>query len=142
MSHDNSIHENADVGNGVQQPIHVQQSHLPPTPASLPGHQLDVETLKSRIAQLEEQVLQLNHGSPASNSIALLRVPDEQVEAGGADLSSLRPGIHHSELFGTVQFASRSLMHKKRLFGQSHWANGVAMVRLYPHVFFFLLSLR
>jgi len=84
--------------------------------------------MRRQLAQLEEQLGRLQDGPTAPVSIPLFTAPDEAME-GGIEVN--RFGFHDSELFGCTQFASRAVLHKKRLFGQSHWVNSAAMVRVH-----------
>lgn len=81
--------------------------------------------MRRQISQLEEQLNRLRDGPCAPVSIPLLTAPDEVTDGS---LEPSRFGFHDSELFGCTQFVSRSVLHKKRLFGQSHWVNTAALV--------------
>ncbi|KAF2477302.1 uncharacterized protein BDR25DRAFT_251952 [Lindgomyces ingoldianus] len=95
----------------------------------------DVESLKSRIRQLEMQLSRVtpkSTRSPAPASIATIETTSTEI--GGTF------HIHHeSRLFGECHTVTRCVTHKTRLFGQSHWVNGVALFRdiietIDPHV--------
>jgi hypothetical protein len=84
----------------------------------------DVESMKTRIRQLEEQL-----------SKATQRSTHSPVPTSNSNIDTTTSGIagtfyvhHESRLFGQAQVISRNVVHKTRLFGQSHWTNGVALV--------------
>lgn len=76
--------------------------------------------MKSRIRDLEEQLSRANQMSIHSS-----------VQAPTQDLGATHPhagetlGDVDSRLFGETQVITRSVIHKSRMFGQSHWINGV-----------------
>lgn len=83
----------------------------------------EVENLKKRLRQLEEQLAQttpISTDSPSGRS---------QYEEAYSGLGGTFYINCDSRLLGEVQASSRSIMHKTRLFGQSHWINGSALVR-------------
>ncbi|EPE32529.1 C6 transcription factor, putative [Glarea lozoyensis ATCC 20868] len=75
-----------------------------------------VEGLQSRIQQLEEQLSEAISGTMTSRATTTMETT-----------SSRLGGTFHFNLEGrttdTAQGVSRSVMHKKRMFGQSHWLN-------------------
>ena len=76
--------------------------------------------MKKRIRQLEGQLYRTEMSA-------------ERVPSLGPNLeTSLGAGAFilpkESNLFGRAQTVSRSVMHKTRLFGQSHWINGAVLV--------------
>ena len=71
----------------------------------------EIESLKSRIRDLEDQ-LSTSAQTNSEHPITLT--------------SSLRS--LDSRLFGRSAIVNRAILHKSRLFGQSHWLNGVALV--------------
>lgn len=79
--------------------------------------------MKSRIRQLEEQLskaTQMSTQSPVPTS-------NSNIETTTSSIAGTFY-VHESRLLGKAQVISRSVMHKTRLFGQSHWINGVALV--------------
>lgn len=86
----------------------------------------EIAQLKLRIDQLE-QSLSLTKKSPT-----------KYLHAGPTDTAtSFLAGTfhvqHEGHSFGSADInTSRSVMHKSRLFGRSHWVNGVVMVCCYP----------
>ena len=74
----------------------------------------DVESLKSRIRQLEEQ---LSRVTPLSTQSPVL--------TSYSDLTGGTFHVHRESRFRAAQATSRSIMYKTRLFGQSHWSTGL-----------------
>lgn len=76
----------------------------------------DIEALKSRIKNLEEQLSKANQRHVQSSN-----------QTSRADLRVLNSTLCEvdSNLFGETQVITRSVVHKSRMFGQSHWINGV-----------------
>ena len=100
----------------------------PPTQASLQ----DVASMRDKIRQLEEQLsasAPKEVESPASYSASSIVTATSRL--GGTY-------YFHREAspFGSSQLVTRSVTHKSRFFGQSHWINGIAMVRVL-HLFVF-----
>lgn len=88
----------------------------------------DVDTMKSRIAQLEAQLsnLKSSGASPITPNTANTSV-DDKLEDDESSYKELH-AVFNSEIFGETQFTSRCLIHKRRLFGQSHWGNCLPLV--------------
>lgn len=120
------------IGRGSTAPSHpsmslVASSTSASTPASQPSDR-DVESMKIRIRELEEQLSKATQRStqspiPTSNS---------NLETTTSRLAGTFHVHHESRLVGQAQFISRSVMHKTRLFGQSHLINGFALVSSCP----------
>ncbi|VUC26379.1 unnamed protein product [Clonostachys rosea] len=120
------------------EPVLVRNDARSIAPKTSPGSVQDVDTMRSRIAQLEDQLSQLRYKTSASSSTVFTTnnsttSPEENQEATAPGRASRRraSGAYEleNEIFGQALFTSRSVMHKKRLFGQSHWANSLAMFR-------------
>jgi hypothetical protein len=79
----------------------------------------EVESLRNRIRELEEQLSKASHATQPSVS-----TPDSNIETTSSRLS----GIFHIHR-EAGQLKTRSVTHKRRLFGQSHWCNTVILVR-------------
>ncbi|KAE8153572.1 hypothetical protein BDV25DRAFT_149100 [Aspergillus avenaceus] len=98
----------------------VGSSTNAPTPTSQASGR-EVEAMKSRIRELEEQLAKATQGAPQAS------VPAPVVTVSAAvpvvDQSSLT--YVDSQLFGETQVITRSIIHKSRMFGQSHWINGI-----------------
>ena len=99
------------------------------TPMSQPSTQ-DAESmrLKLRIQQLEDQL--------SKSSLKPIQFPVSTPNSNIETTSSRLGGTFHihceSGSFGEPQAIARSITHKTRLFGQSHWfVNGVLLVRVY-----------
>ena len=106
----------------------VASSTSASTLASQPSTR-DVESMKSRIRQLEEQLSKATQTStqppfPTSNS---------NIETTSSCITGTFSVHHESRLSGQPQVITRSVTHKTRLFGQSHWVNGVALVSCLCH---------
>ncbi|KAI1454795.1 putative C6 transcription factor [Annulohypoxylon moriforme] len=103
------------------------------TPASHSSQ--EVESLKSRIKQLEEQLSKTNL-TPSRSSAS---IPDSNIEAIDSRISGTFYIHHEDNLSGQPPAISRSVTHKTRVFGQSHWITGFSLVRdiisiFEPHV--------
>lgn len=83
---------------------------------------LDLEAMQKRIKQLEEQLSKANGPSALVESASR---PNTTVTASYLANSH---AAQESRLFGSCHIISRGIMHKSRLFGQSHWGNGIADV--------------
>ena len=101
----------------------------PPTPASHVST-IEVESLRSRVKQLEEQLT----AARISRSSIISSAPSPNVDI--RTTTSHIAGTFHQQqeapLSDHAPIISRSIMHKTRLFGQSHCMNGFAQVGL-PH---------
>lgn len=87
--------------------------------------------MRSRIAQLEEQVFQLKHSNAIHSPATTPSTSHGKADATDPGVG-LKPSLnisYESEIFGEALFTSRNVMHKRRVFGQSHCINGVAIVR-------------
>ncbi|KAI2617484.1 putative C6 transcription factor [Hypoxylon sp. NC1633] len=110
-------------------------SHLsrsPPTAPSLTtestrtSHQssLDLEYLRSRVRQLEEQLSRANRGSSQSSA----PTPASNIETISSKISGTFYIHHEDGSNGQSQAISRSVTHKTRVFGQSHWITGLSLI--------------
>lgn len=108
------------------------------TSASTPGSQStstqDVESMKIRIRQLEDQ---LSRAASTTHSPAPAFNPQTEKEKTSSVLIESSIGgtfqvQHESRLFGQGRAIplARSILHKTRLFGLSHWINGVVLVSI------------
>jgi hypothetical protein len=102
------------------------------TAASTPPSQIsapDAESLrlKLRIRDLEEQLSKLT-SNPANTSP---ETPHSNIQTLNSTISGTFHVHCEGSSLGQQQSIARSVTHKTRLFGQSHWAvNGVLLVRL------------
>lgn len=98
----------------------------PPTPASQSASSSrDVDLLKFKIKQLEEQL-------SAATQRATSSIPTTPRWETMTDASQIAGSFHIRReplLAGLEPTVSRTIMHKTRVFGQSHWMLGVGMVR-------------
>ncbi|KAL6231429.1 hypothetical protein BDW75DRAFT_233616 [Aspergillus navahoensis] len=86
----------------------------------------EVESLKGKIRQLEEQLSRVKEParSPPRPS------PDSRIETSTSQIAGTFHINHERRLLHDCQFVSRNLViHKSRLFGSSHWAQGASMFR-------------
>ncbi|KAH7129501.1 hypothetical protein B0J13DRAFT_509852 [Dactylonectria estremocensis] len=97
------------------------------SPADVP---LDVDHMRMRIQQLEEQLSKATIQPPQTHTLPPVPVPTAGSDSIFETASSRLAGtfhIHRSTLFGEAQVFKRSITHKTRMFGQSHWINGATM---------------
>ncbi|TVY75621.1 Transcription factor lepE [Lachnellula suecica] len=80
--------------------------------------------------QLEEQLSRSAPGSTPSTALSQPLTPHSAMEESTSSIGghfALQPG---GGVFGSkCQVSSRSVMHKERLYGRSHWSNGIALFR-------------
>ncbi len=84
-----------------------------------------VESMKARISELEEQLSKLAHGHHMRPPVL---TTGSDIETTTSPISGTFHIHHETRLPGEARIISRSMTHKTRLFGQSHWVNGVAAV--------------
>jgi hypothetical protein len=90
------------------------------TPASQPSAR-DIESMRSRIRQLEEQLAEATLKSiQASASTSNSNIETKTSRIGGT--------FHLHRESDQSQAITRSVTHKTRLFGQSHWINVFTLV--------------
>ncbi|KAJ5979638.1 hypothetical protein N7481_006936 [Penicillium waksmanii] len=91
------------------------------TPSSLPPTE-ELQHLRSRVKQLEEQLTKTVRVSagPATPS------PNYNISTTRSHFAGTFHVASESATAGQPPTISRSIMHKTRVFGQSHWMNGVA----------------
>lgn len=99
-----------------------------PSPASND----EIESMRSTIRQLEDQL------DKATELAARVRA-ESNIETSLSGLSGEFHSIHSVSGPNQPGGASRSVWHKTRLFGQSHWVNGIVAVRcvfdlIEPHI--------
>ncbi|KAF2184010.1 hypothetical protein K469DRAFT_784764 [Zopfia rhizophila CBS 207.26] len=97
------------------------------TPTSQPSAQ-DAESmrLKLRIQQLEDQLCR----STLRPTQSPVSTPNSNIETTSSRLGGTFHVSYESGASGQPQAIARSITHKTRLFGQSHWAvNGVFLIR-------------
>ncbi|CAH0055872.1 unnamed protein product [Clonostachys solani] len=112
----------------------VAKSTMPPTRVTSPS-QSSRDTTKTRIAQLEEEILRLKRLGSEDLSITSISNPSpvyqkniiEEAAVASKGLASISE--FRSEIFGEARFTSRYIMHKRRLFGQSHWGSCLVLFR-------------
>ena len=105
--------------------VATTSSTSPSTPRSL-GSTREVELLRRQIKQLEGQLSRATCRSNASypNTPSY----DSQTVTTSSCLAGTFHTNHETPSDGHSQPISRFMMHKTRLFGQSHWMSGVAQV--------------
>lgn len=109
----------------TQKPVlPVCASTTPSTPASSLSA-AEIESLRYRIRQLEEQ---LSRGTPKGTS-SNNSSPNVDIRKASSNITGtfyMQQGVPTDH----TPIISRNIMHKTRLFGRSHWMNGVAQVSL------------
>lgn len=96
------------------------------TPSSQPQAE-ELQILRFRVKQLEEQLTKTVRAStgPATPS------PNYNISTTRSHFAGTFHVTSESATAGQPPTISRSIMHKTRVFGQSHWMNGVAQVSHY-----------
>ncbi|KAK6392511.1 hypothetical protein LTR65_003642 [Meristemomyces frigidus] len=91
---------------------------------AIPPSVQNVESLRHQIKQLEEQL------SKATSIPTASPVPaaTSTTETASSKLGAAFHFQHDSGSSGQAQVVTRSVMHKTRLFGQSHWIHGITLV--------------
>ncbi|OTB16142.1 hypothetical protein K445DRAFT_350935 [Daldinia sp. EC12] len=84
----------------------------------------DIEFLKHKIKQLEEQLSQSNRTSRSP-----VRTPGSNIEAISSGIGGTFYIHHEDASAGQPPGIPRSVTHKSRMFGQSHWITGMSLVR-------------
>lgn len=99
----------------------------PPTPASHVST-IEVESLRSRVKQLEEQLTaaRISRSSITSSAPS----PNVDIRTTTSHIAGTFHQQQEAPLSDHAPIISRSIMHKTRLFGQSHCMNGFAQVGL------------
>jgi hypothetical protein len=92
------------------------------TPASKPSDG-DVALMKNRIRDLERQLSQATGNTNKTNTPASLTI-------GTRDLPEASQDRIENGLFGAPRMLGRTVLHKSRQFGQSHWINGISVVSI------------
>ncbi|KAL7624663.1 hypothetical protein AAE478_006233 [Parahypoxylon ruwenzoriense] len=82
----------------------------------------DIESLKSRIGQLEEQLSRAHQTAPSRPPISK---QDSNIEAFTSRIGGTFYVHHGDRSTDPSQLVTHSVSHKTRVFGQSHWVNGV-----------------
>ena len=111
----------------------------PSTPATTTSNsQLsakEIEFLRRRIGPLEQEVAGCaawawddRHGLPLHTPALPPTRPNITLEIADSSLGGTFHVQQESRLCGPTSVISNSVVHKTRLFGQSHWINGVALV--------------
>jgi hypothetical protein len=97
------------------------------TPTSqLSAQDAESVKLKLRIRELEDQ-LSKSTLRPTQSPVP---TPNTNIETTSSHLGGTFHAICESSSIGQPQAITRSITHKTRLFGQSHWAvNGLLLVR-------------
>jgi hypothetical protein len=92
----------------------------------------DLESMKIRIRQLEEQLSKATQKSTQSSTPN----SSSDLETTTSRIAGTFHVHHETNVFGQAHFITRSVMHKTRLFGQSHWINGISIVSSSIHKVF------
>ncbi|KAF2737626.1 hypothetical protein EJ04DRAFT_520928 [Polyplosphaeria fusca] len=94
----------------------------------------EVESLKGRISELETQLPKLTPVSPSRPATDIFGCNVPSTNAGiGVSPNPAFDGSYYveqgSKFFGEGQALPRGITHKDRMFGQSHWVNGVTWIQ-------------
>ncbi len=82
--------------------------------------------MKTRIRDLERQ---LSQATGNTNNASAQNAPASVANAGRGLLEASQDRIENG-LFGAPRMFGRTVLHKSRQFGQSHWINGVSVVSI------------
>lgn len=102
----------------------MEHQSLPTT--SISSSPSDVDSMQRRIKELEEQLSRVTYNSRPST-----QAPPSSPTSYETVMSGLSGTFHvqvDDPLFGEAKASARSVAHKTRVFGQSHWVNGVILV--------------
>ncbi|RDL38255.1 Uncharacterized protein BP5553_02595 [Venustampulla echinocandica] len=107
----------------------VPENHylLTELPAQAEGRQsraIQFESMKSRIKHLEEQLSKTTL-EPIQSPVS---TTNTTIETSTSDMGGTFSIHRESRLLGQPPTITRSVTHKKRMFGQSHWFNGVVLI--------------
>ncbi|PLB49012.1 hypothetical protein P170DRAFT_455805 [Aspergillus steynii IBT 23096] len=96
------------------------------SPAS-PSSTHDVELMRIRIRELEEQLSKAtsSKSSPQSHASPL----NSEIETAASQMGGTYYFHRESNVFGPPQGLTRSVTHKSRFFGQSHWIVGMSLFK-------------
>ncbi|KAK5451414.1 hypothetical protein LTS15_008178 [Exophiala xenobiotica] len=100
-------------------------------PASKPSDG-DVASMKNRIRDLERQLSQATGNTSKTNTPASVTIATRDLPEASQDRIE-------NGLFGAPRMFGRTVLHKSRQFGQSHWINGISVFLdlldvLEPHI--------
>lgn len=101
----------------------VARSTGPSTPASQTSSR-EVESLRIKIQQLEDQLSRANRKSTRLGAPS----PSYNISTTTSQIAGTFHVQEEVPTDGRIPTISRTIMHKTRVFGQSHWMNGVAQV--------------
>ena len=89
----------------------------------------EVDSIRSQIRQLEERLSRITQGSARPAVQPLISDTEISTAHIGGTLTA-HAERRFSDQDERVLSVTRSLTHKNRLFGQSHWVNGITMVSM------------
>lgn len=95
----------------------------------------EIESLKARLLDMEEKLSQATSTATSVHSKANRGTPPVHILQTTTSLAGTIDVIQDGRHIGHNQSISRSIAHKNRVFGQSHWMNGFVMVCLF-HIAF------
>lgn len=101
------------------EPTLTSASTLPTPPSGQ-----DVEALRSRIRQLEDQLSRGRSGSSQS----MVSTPTSNIETTSSRIGGTFHFYSESHIFGRALPITRGISHKTRLFGQSHFVYTMTLV--------------
>lgn len=133
--HSTSVDTSSSISRASTVPSHVSQSLADSLTSALTSvtqpSVRDVESLKSRIRQLEDQLSKVTQRS--TQSPVLTSNPNIEITTTTSNIAGTF-SVHYES--HQPQVIARSVTHKSRLFGQSHWINGAILVGFFPHSHF------
>ncbi|UPK94791.1 hypothetical protein LCI18_005726 [Fusarium solani-melongenae] len=102
------------------EPTLTSASTLPTPPSSQ-----EVEALRSRVRQLEDQ---LSRGHPGSSQ-SMVSTPTSNIETASSRIGGTFHFYSESHIFGRALPITRGISHKTRLFGQSHFVYTMTLLK-------------
>lgn len=102
----------------------VASSTEPSTPASQSSSR-EAESLRIKVQQLEDQLSRANGRSSGLSAPS----PSYNISTTTSRIAGTFHVQEEVPADGHIPTNSRTIMHKTRVFGQSHWMNGIALVR-------------
>ncbi|KAF2656356.1 hypothetical protein K491DRAFT_704075 [Lophiostoma macrostomum CBS 122681] len=89
----------------------------------------ELVSMRKRIQQLEDQLSRASLRTHHTHLPSLDLRPDSKIESSTSTMGGTFYVRQESRMVGRSQAISRTVLHKTRLFGQSHWVNGLAFLR-------------
>jgi hypothetical protein len=118
--------------------VNPEDTNTLPTPESISSSilnsssSLELDTLKSRIRELESQLsiaARKSSGTPLLTPKSTLPIPNRSVESVTLGFGGSFDVLQDSSPFLQTQSVVRNVAHKNRVFGQSHWISSFVLFR-------------